>query len=125
MGSGSYRRRDGYGRVRVGTSHDQRNAVYERDGFQCAYCGTTNTGFQIDHVIPFWQGGRNTMGNLVVACVGCNKEKGATLEPRWLDPLLEHPVEKVRAKARRGLEKHAFRQRLVKMTGGKVEATSY
>ncbi len=125
MGDGAYRRRDSYGRTRVGTSRHQRRGIYDRDGFRCAYCGTTSATYQIDHVIPFWQGGKNRAGNLVVACVGCNKLKGADLTAEWMEPLLTHPQEKVRAVARRGLEKVAFRARLVKATGGKVEATSY
>jgi len=30
---------------------------------------------QIDHVIPISKGGRNSRGNLVIACVSCNLEK--------------------------------------------------
>lgn len=71
-----------------------REAVYKRDNMQCRYCGVvcllpaeTWQGNRrmatMDHVIPEALGGRSTVGNLVVACFGCNNAKGMrqTYEP--------------------------------------------
>ena len=52
-----------------------RNAIFERDGSTCRYCGTSEDRQWLvaDHVIP---GGPTTMENLVTACRRCNKKKG-------------------------------------------------
>lgn len=44
---------------------------------RCAYCGSSDAVFQIDHVVPVSRGGGDDVGNLVLACVPCNKAKGA------------------------------------------------
>lgn len=51
-------------------------AVYRRDGFACAYCGSTVGPFSIDHVTPVSRGGTHDFENLVVACRSCNSAKG-------------------------------------------------
>ncbi len=48
--------------------------VLERDQYTCYWCG--GPGATIDHVIPWSQGGRNTMENCVCACEVCNGERG-------------------------------------------------
>lgn len=49
-----------------------RNAILERDGDQCVYCGTTTGPFHFDHVMPRSRGGRDELDNLVRACWRCN-----------------------------------------------------
>lgn len=57
-------------------------AIRKRDGDRCRYCGCLvnwgdrrgTTGATYDHIIP---GGPNAIGNVVVACRGCNSRKNA------------------------------------------------
>jgi 5-methylcytosine-specific restriction endonuclease McrA len=54
-----------------------RRAVLERDGHQCAYCGTRAD--TIDHVRPRSRGGEHIWTNVVAACARCNHRKGNRL----------------------------------------------
>jgi len=54
-----------------------RRAVLERDGHQCAYCGTRAD--TIDHVRPRSRGGEHIWTNVVAACARCNHRKGDRL----------------------------------------------
>ena len=49
----------------------QRKAIYRRDGFQCAICGTGRF-LQIHHYIPRGQGGTNKPDNLITLCDSCH-----------------------------------------------------
>ena len=57
-----------------------RFAVLKRDGFRCVYCGATaaETTLQLDHLVPVRRGGKETLENLVTACLDCNIGKKAT-----------------------------------------------
>lgn len=55
----------------------RRMAIYLRDGFACAYCGTDLTTAEpakvtLDHLVPRVKGGTHVSANLVTACAGCN-----------------------------------------------------
>lgn len=52
-----------------------RNMAFERDGECCAYCGTSEGPFEVDHIIPRAKGGENTIENVTVACRSCNRSK--------------------------------------------------
>lgn len=55
--------------------------VLLRDGFVCRYCGAAaaeGVRLQVDHVVPWSQGGRTVLDNLRTACGPCNRGKGAT-----------------------------------------------
>jgi 5-methylcytosine-specific restriction endonuclease McrA len=41
---------------------------------RCAYCGK-NKPLTKDHIIPLSKGGSNNIGNIVPACMGCNRRK--------------------------------------------------
>jgi 5-methylcytosine-specific restriction endonuclease McrA len=58
----------------------KRLAIYIRDGFSCAYCGTDlrdAAPYQIslDHLIPREAGGTHEATNLVTACFRCNSAR--------------------------------------------------
>jgi 5-methylcytosine-specific restriction endonuclease McrA len=52
--------------------------VWERDLFQCQYCGikiTTKADLTTDHVFPESKGGRTVYENMVTCCRSCNSKK--------------------------------------------------
>jgi len=58
-------------------------AIFERDGFRCVYCGATSQ-LELDHVVPLSRGGAHCADNLVVACRSCNASKGNKPLIVWL-----------------------------------------
>lgn len=56
---------------------ENRLKVYERDNYHCRYCNKQLTRFTatLDHIHPVAQGGDNSFGNLVTACLDCNSRK--------------------------------------------------
>jgi len=48
----------------------------------CFYCGF-NANIEIDHVIPISRGGRHSIGNLVPACITCNRSKNNKFIIEW------------------------------------------
>jgi 5-methylcytosine-specific restriction endonuclease McrA len=53
-----------------------RRALFARDGWKCAYCGTTAGRLTLDHVVPRSRGGESVWENVVTACAPCNLRKG-------------------------------------------------
>lgn len=49
--------------------------VRKRDGDVCRYCKTTEGPFEFDHIYPRGRGGADTIDNLCVSCVPCNRAK--------------------------------------------------
>lgn len=46
---------------------------------RCVHCGHiffTKHNLSVDHVIPLSKGGNNNKGNLVPACIDCNRKRG-------------------------------------------------
>jgi len=60
-----------------------RQEVFERDGFVCAYCGSQEGPFEVDHVHPWSRGGRDDLENLTVACRPCNQSKRDRTVEEW------------------------------------------
>ena len=56
-----------------------RRALFARDGWRCAYCGTTAGRLTLDHVVPRSRGGESVWENVVTACAPCNHKKGDRL----------------------------------------------
>ena len=52
-----------------------RHNILKRDNHQCQYCGTEQSPFTVDHVVPRDRGGRDSWENLVCACNDCNGKK--------------------------------------------------
>src|SRR5918999_2032191 len=56
-----------------------RRALFARDGWRCAYCGTSNGRLTLDHIIPRSRGGDSDWENVVTSCAPCNLKKGNRL----------------------------------------------
>lgn len=56
---------------------ENRLKVFERDAYKCRYCTKQLTRFTatLDHVQAVAEGGDNSFGNLVTACLECNSRK--------------------------------------------------
>jgi len=67
----------------VGIDPDEWLALLRRHLGRCAYCGGTEGGIHMDHVIPLSRGGRHAIGNVVPACRKCNLSKGSKLLMEW------------------------------------------
>jgi len=54
-----------------------RRGIYERDNFQCQYCGkfVSRKSATIDHVLPVSRGGKTTWLNCTTSCMPCNQRK--------------------------------------------------
>jgi len=52
----------------------KRLAIYSRDGFACAYCGSEES-LSLDHLQPRELGGSHAAENLVTSCVSCNSAR--------------------------------------------------
>ena len=54
-----------------------RKNVFERDKYQCQYCGKRlpSEDLNLDHVIPRDYGGKTTWENIVCSCIKCNSRK--------------------------------------------------
>ena len=59
----------------------QRRTVFERAGDCCEYCRIAGddryVSFEIDHIVSLKHGGSDEDENLCLACVPCNRSKGA------------------------------------------------
>lgn len=62
---------------RITTKH--RKVVIERARGCCEYCRSqacfATQSFSVEHIIPYSQGGKDTLDNLALACQGCNNHK--------------------------------------------------
>jgi hypothetical protein len=57
--------------------------VFERDKYQCVYCGGTTDDLQCDHIKPSSRGGPTILENLATACGRCNQSKGRLTPSEW------------------------------------------
>ncbi|MDY6918549.1 MAG: HNH endonuclease [Chloroflexota bacterium] len=59
---------------------ENRQRVFERDGYKCHYCGKQLTRFSatLDHIVPISTGGDNSYDNLITACLHCNSQRRAS-----------------------------------------------
>ena len=63
--------------IRKNISTRTRFEVFKRDGFKCAYCGSSppNVVLHVDHIVPVSKNGANEMHNYITACSQCNLGK--------------------------------------------------
>jgi predicted phage replisome organizer len=69
--------------VNDGNWSDLRRVVLERDNYTCVYCGAGDKPLEADHVLPRSRGGLDLVGNLVCACITCNRSKGDKTPEEW------------------------------------------
>lgn len=66
--------------------------LVERDGIKCCWCGKTfpKERLTVEHLIPISQSkgwsGKNSLDNLSLACLPCNRSRGDRLFPPSCDP---------------------------------------
>jgi hypothetical protein len=71
---------------------EKRAAIYLRDGFACAYCGSDQR-LSLDHLTPRELGGTHDASNLVTACVGCNSARQDLPMRAWLQVLRDRGID--------------------------------
>ncbi|BAZ18783.1 hypothetical protein NIES4071_106680 (plasmid) [Calothrix sp. NIES-4071] len=88
-----------------GTLHGYtlREALLEHWGRKCAYCDTSNTPLEIEHIHPKSKGGSDRFSNLTLSCHKCNQEKSNMLideflkhDPARLDNIKKHKKQSLR-----------------------------
>lgn len=79
---------------RVPVPRKVRFDVFRRDSYTCRYCGAKppESVLVIDHMVPVHAGGKNSIDNLVTACMACNQGKGPTVLDGNQFPDLESPT---------------------------------
>jgi len=71
-----------------------RKNVFERDKYQCQYCGKRppSEDLNLDHVIPRDYGGKTTWENIVCSCIKCNSHKRNRLPHEASLRLVRQPI---------------------------------
>ena len=74
--------------LRVGQlSAEDLRAIYVFQDGECGvhgFCDVLPDGrWEIDHILPISRGGRNTIENIQLLCVECNKDKGNRTNKEW------------------------------------------
>ena len=74
-------------------SQQERQAVLQKTGWCCAYCGVVLglDGFQVDHVVPLRLGGKDEIENMLPACRSCNHYKRGNSLEGWRRMLEQTP----------------------------------
>lgn len=54
----------------------KKQALVDKYGKRCYYCNASPKRLTVDHKKPRSKGGSNSMWNLVLACLLCNRKKG-------------------------------------------------
>ncbi len=66
---------------RAKVSNELRQEIFERDGYTCVNCGSTEKeSLEIDHIKPISKGGKTEPGNLQTLCHDCNIRKGNNID---------------------------------------------
>ena len=66
---------------RAKVSNELRQEIFERDGYTCVNCGSTEKeSLEIDHIMPISKGGKTEPSNLQTLCRNCNIRKGNNID---------------------------------------------
>lgn len=66
---------------RAKVSNELRQEIFEKDGYTCVNCGSTEKeSLEIDHIMPISKGGKTEPGNLQTLCRNCNIRKGNNID---------------------------------------------
>lgn len=66
---------------RAKVSNELRQEIFERDGYTCVNCGSTEKELlEIDHIKPISKGGKTEPSNLQTLCHDCNIRKGNNID---------------------------------------------
>lgn len=66
---------------RAKVSNELRQEIFERDGYTCVNCGSTEKeSLEIDHIMPISKGGKTEPDNLQTLCHDCNIRKGNDID---------------------------------------------
>lgn len=66
---------------RAKVSNELRQEIFERDGYTCVNCGSTEKELlEIDHIKPISKGGKTEPDNLQTLCHDCNIRKGNNID---------------------------------------------
>jgi hypothetical protein len=76
----------------INTQIETRRRIWERDGYECQYCGTKEGPFHCDHKMPRSRGGADNDGNLITSCGPCNISKGRFTIDEWCAAGLAPPA---------------------------------
>ena len=68
-----------------------RREIFNRDRYQCQYCGKETRELTLDHVIPRHRNGRHEWENLTSACKKCNHRKAGRTPKEARMRLLKQP----------------------------------
>lgn len=66
---------------RAKVSNELRQEIFERDGYTCVNCESTEKeSLEIDHIMPISKGGKTEPDNLQTLCHDCNFRKGNDID---------------------------------------------
>ncbi len=88
----------------------KRQAIYDRDGHRCVYCGGNgdDSNLTLEHLISVVLGGGNSARELITACLSCNCSRGKKSLKAFLNWLKEKKgidPKMVRARIRKQIAK--------------------
>ena len=72
----------------------RKRVLFNRDGWQCQYCGKRLNwnSIEVEHVVPRSRGGKTTWANCVAACKPCNSRKDSMTPDEAGMPLRKKPM---------------------------------
>ena len=76
-------RRNRYGRPVRNLSYKAKVEFKKSVPNRCNVCGEESDHYEVDHIIPLWEGGDDSFDNLQLICYECHKTKSAQEMHRW------------------------------------------
>ena len=73
-----------------------REKLYKETAGHCIYCGqpVKKENFEIDHIIPRAQGGKNEYDNKICCCTACNRAKADLMPSEYIGAMGEKKRER-------------------------------